>query len=136
VIGPTGSPPYLGGVITAQFLNPTFTGTSPSTATYGTLTLTPGVYILNASGFVAGNGAVFNNFSSELSDGTTTYATATPFAISGNTFTSSYTWSANITGIAVLTTTRSINFKINIYLASGSVTNNGAGFSYSAIRIG
>jgi len=135
VIGPTGSPPYLGGVITAQFLNPTFTGTSPSTATYGTLTLTPGVYILNASGFVAGNGAVFNNFSSELNDGTTAYATSTPFAVSSNTFASSYTWAANITAIVVLTTTKTINFRFNIYLASGSVTNNGAGFSYSAIRI-
>jgi hypothetical protein len=135
VVGPTGSPPYLGGVISAQFLNPTFTGI-PSSATYGTLTLTPGVYILNASGFVAGNGAVFNNFSSELTDGTTVYATSTPFAISSNTFTSSYTWSANITAIVVLTTTKSINFKINIYLASGSVTNNSAGFVYNAVRIG
>ena len=135
MIGPTGSPPYLGGVISAQFLNPTFTG-SPSTATYATLTLTAGVYILNASGFVSGNNAVFNNFSSELSDSTKTYATNTPFAVSGNTFTSSYIWSSNITGIAVLTTTRSISFKFTIYLASGSVLNSASGFSYSAVRIG
>ena len=136
LIGPTGSPPYLGGIISAPFLNPTFTGSSPATATYATLTLTAGVYILNATGFVAAGGAVFHNFSSELTDGTTSYATSTPYALSGNTVTTTYTWSANITAIVALTTTKTINFKINIYLGSGTITNNSTGFVYNAVRIG
>jgi len=136
ISGSTGSSPYLGGVISATFLNPTFTGTNPTTATYGTLTLTPGVYILNASGLVASNVAVFQSFSGTLTDGTTIYATNTPFAVSGNLSGSSFTWAAHVTAIVAITTTKSINFIINLYLASGSVTNNATAFAYNAVRIG
>jgi hypothetical protein len=135
VTGPTGSPPYLGGVITAPFLNPTFTGTNPATAIYGTLTLTPGVYILNASGLIASSAGVFQSFSGILTDGTIVYASNTPFALSSNQGGSGYTWGAHVTAIVAITTTKSINFVINIYLGSGSVNNNGSGFVYNAVRI-
>jgi len=136
VSGSTGAPPYLGGVISATFLSPSFTGTNPTTATYGSLTLTPGVYILNASGYVVSANAVYQSFSSILTDGTNVYATNTPFAVSSNTVASGFTWAGHVTGILDITTTTTINFNIIIYLLSGTVGSNPSGFTYKAVRVG
>lgn len=109
--------------------------TSGNVNTYGSQSLTAGVYIISCSGYVNTAGAVINSFSGIITDGTTVYARQTPYAVSSNTLYSDYTWTTNPTAVVSLSSTKTISFIITIYYTSGTCSPNSSGYQFNIVKI-